>query len=171
MIIFPRRIGRIQFLTRCLILFFIYSISFAVFTHQCSIVKLHSEALILNSSFTLIFLTLFGYYLFIRASRFHDLNASGWWALLTLLLVMIAGAHNLNLHFPTWGIAIAIAVAVMNLIADLLLIFKAGNTSSNQYGEPPRSSAKLFSYAIAVLYVPIIFLIHHFILNGAVCRV
>ncbi|MEJ2529834.1 MAG: DUF805 domain-containing protein [Gammaproteobacteria bacterium] len=52
--------------------------------------------------------------IFFSIRRFHDMNASGWWALLLI-------------------------VPIVNFVTALVLLFKAGNVGANDYGLPRRT--------------------------------
>jgi uncharacterized membrane protein YhaH (DUF805 family) len=78
--------------------------------------------------FQVLFLVL---YLILAIRRFHDIDASGWWS-------------------------VALVVPIANLVAALILLFKAGDPGPNRFG-PPRPTPG-WEQVVGIIYIVIMVL-------------
>jgi uncharacterized membrane protein YhaH (DUF805 family) len=77
--------------------------------------------------------------------RLHDINMSGWWALLFLLLLLI------SVLFEFLGITGSWLAPLLNFLFGLFLSLKSGDDGENDYGPPPPPNGSAFLYFLACL--------------------
>jgi uncharacterized membrane protein YhaH (DUF805 family) len=66
---------------------------------------------------------------FLAAKRFHDLNISGWWALVLFIPNLLQSSGKYVIFFTIF--------AIINLIVLLFLLFKKGTKGPNRFGLDP----------------------------------
>jgi uncharacterized membrane protein YhaH (DUF805 family) len=89
--------------------------------------------------------------------RLHDMNRSGWWAIIQALTVLIEFRDVSNIH-PTGLLLVVLLVAYgILMIYALALTLIPGSEGDNRFGSPPpANSAWVLSGAIGGVLTPII---------------
>ncbi len=131
---FSGRIGRLRYLAYFAALYFIVSIIGGLFGFIIGLSggEVGEESPVFLVFLALVYLISIAYTFILSRRRLHDLGWTGWWNLLHL-------------------------IPIVNLIFWLVLIFKRGDETSNEYGNPASPNTLLIK--IVGLIFPIVFII------------
>lgn len=115
------RLGRLRYTAHGILI----QILLSVIVFMLVVTRDKTLALILSP-----FMLLFMYILICSTiKRLHDINASGWWILLILLIYGVASKFS--------DVAIFNWLSIFVSIASLIFFMLAGSVGKNDYGNPP----------------------------------
>ncbi|GHT85659.1 hypothetical protein AGMMS49543_17420 [Betaproteobacteria bacterium] len=113
------------------------------------------------------------FYISITVRRLHDLNLSGWWLLVWLIVMIIVSYLVYRGAAPALSSAIqaqdadayvaardamanspiAVISSVVNFILGLFLLLKGGSKDGNDYGDPPSPNGTLVTLLAGIVIV------------------